>query len=216
LELSRRHGIKSFLIPATVPNRYRNALDLYFSHVAIAIPCKEDYIYIIDAAFYFTKPLKINLKVDSKKCIFLKNIQKDQMDKANFEMKMTIENKIFNQFQRIKGKTNYVKSFFENYPNDPWYYYLREIKNPDQTIGETFIKIKTNPFICMTKLKRNVVASSFYLIDLKDKNEIILKINNTDAKTFDKSHISDKDQNYLQKIFKGFINIQKLIKHIDI
>ena len=51
--LENNFNIKSFLIPATIPNKYKYSGYLEISHVAIAIPISSTKFYIADSAFYF-------------------------------------------------------------------------------------------------------------------------------------------------------------------
>ena len=50
------YDIKSFLIPASVPKRFAHEKYLDISHIALCIPYKS-YVYILDPAFYFMKPM---------------------------------------------------------------------------------------------------------------------------------------------------------------
>ena len=56
--LLKESNIKSYLIQATVPNRYKQPYYLDISHVALAV-IGNNKIYILDAAFYFDEPMRV-------------------------------------------------------------------------------------------------------------------------------------------------------------
>ena len=73
-ELLNTYKIKSFLIPATIPNKYKYSTYLDICHVALAIPKNSKEIFIADPAFYFLNPIKINIDSDDIPIVFSKNI----------------------------------------------------------------------------------------------------------------------------------------------
>ena len=55
--LKNRFGVTSYLIPASIPNKYKFPGYLEISHVVLAIPKNNTEIFIADPAFYFLNPI---------------------------------------------------------------------------------------------------------------------------------------------------------------
>ena len=163
--LFNKYNIISFLIPATIPNKYKTNGFLDISHVSLAVPLDETIIYVLDPAFYFFNPIKIDKLKMTCSTIFSKNIYKYE-ESENLKDYTTIDiinscpyisnqDIIFNKYQTIPKYTYYVKSYFIDDIDDYWYYFLTEIINPDEAISSFFIPIKKDPFITTTILDNN-------------------------------------------------------------
>ena len=59
-KLRSDHNINSTLIPATIPNRFKDPGYLDIAHVALYVPESRQRGYILDPAFYFKEPMEIN------------------------------------------------------------------------------------------------------------------------------------------------------------
>ena len=59
-KLRRDHNISSTLIPATIPNRFKDPGYLDIAHVALYVPESKQKGYILDPAFYFKEPMEIS------------------------------------------------------------------------------------------------------------------------------------------------------------
>jgi len=156
--LFKKYKIISFLIPATIPNKYTVKGYLDISHVALAIKFNENIIYIVDPAFYFLNPIKINKKNMTCSTIYCKDIYQNTTDIINSCPKRLNNDKIFNKYQTIPKYTYYAKSYYIQDKNDYWYYFLTEILNPDEAISSFFIPIKKYPFLVTTILDDNGVC----------------------------------------------------------
>lgn len=163
--LSNKYNIISFLIPATIPNKYKTTGFLDISHVSLAVPVDKNIIYVLDPAFYFFNPIKVDKLKMTCSIIFSKNIYKYEdsenlkdyttIDTINSCPSISLKDIIFNKYQTIPKYTYYVKSYFMDDTEDYWYYFLTEIINPDEAISSFFIPIKKDPFITTTILDNN-------------------------------------------------------------
>ena len=72
--LLEKYQIQSFLIPATIPDKYKFSTYLDICHVALAIPKNKKEVFITDPAFYFLNPIKINMDTKDIPVVFSKDI----------------------------------------------------------------------------------------------------------------------------------------------
>jgi hypothetical protein len=185
--LLERKGINSFLIPASIPNKYKFDGYLDISHVALAIPFNNGKFYVIDIAFYFLNPLEVNTKILNKPndIVFSKNIYLSEMTDTNLKNYKSIdmiesktlkhEKEKFNFYQTIP-KSNcgyYVQANYTTDPTDSWNYYLTEIVNPDEAITSFYINIRRKPFIATTVLDKNGICTMGYYITLNNIDKTI-------------------------------------------
>jgi len=192
--LKSTYNIDSYLIPATIPNKFYQKEYLKISHVALAIPKNNKKIYVVDLAFYFINPIKVRLYKEKDQTIFSKNIygiEKDTsidpklyttIDRITSRTKKTENNVIFNEYQNIPTNTIYTECFYNNDVNDKWSYYLREIINPDSAITNFFINILNRPFIVSTYLDSNNICHSDYYIRILASKYIEIKFRNEPSK----------------------------------
>ena len=201
--LLNNYSIKSYLIPATIPNKYKRKGYLDISHVALAIPKNSNEVYIADPAFYYLNPCKISLDKMNSSMVFAKSIYdaeysrdlKDYstIDKIITEPKLAKQDIMLNKYQTISKNTFIVESYYSNDKKDKWEYYLTNIINPDEAITSFFIPIQKDPFIMTTKLDDNgICTSSGYLkissngilkFSYDDKSNIIMPISQLDNLT---------------------------------
>lgn len=174
--LKENMNIISFLIPVTVPKIYRAEGMLEISHVALAIPINKNSIFIADIAFYFLEPILVNLKKTHNENISSINIH-DSIILAVESMNKKTNKKIdLNEYQSISKDTFYCECNYVVDPNDKWTYYIRQIINPDHSIGKFFLHIKNNPWITTTELDENGICRRHINMKIKaDKNIEIKK-----------------------------------------
>lgn len=204
------NGIKSYLIPASIPFMYKKPEYLYISHVALAIPKNKNQIYILDPAFYFFTPILYDMN-DINKPQLIDNINIYNNDKTNIISTNHImtRREIFNKYQSMPKYTFYTKCRFVNNLNDTWNYYLREIKNPDKAISTYFINCNKR-FITTTKFKNDGYCyMDIYLkIDKDFMNNDILTVT-VDNKPFFKGYpqnLTSQQVEFLNKKLGKFIN----------
>tara|TARA_Y100000741_G_scaffold352314_1_gene324258 strand:+ start:1683 stop:2561 length:879 start_codon:yes stop_codon:yes gene_type:complete len=155
-EYLKHNHIKSYLIPATIPNRYKREGYLDIAHVAVAVPYHNNIIWILDPAFYFTHPMKITLDDYKTYGHSMSDIYNSTIDDLNYQLEYHNHLQRFNEYQHMPRDTYRVKTALSNDIDDAWYYYLREIKNPDKAISSFFINLrKHEPFITLTKHDNN-------------------------------------------------------------
>ena len=111
--LLQKNNIKSYLIPATVPNIYKRKDLLQICHVALLIPINEYTFYIIDPSFYFLEPIIINLK-NNQKCnkIKSKDVYQDVIDDVEYHLKFP-QSYLLNSYQNINNSFA-CKCYFSN------------------------------------------------------------------------------------------------------
>ena len=148
----KQHGIKSFLIPASIPKSYSNPQYLTLSHVALAILTDENNALICDPAFYFTEPMMVNSNEFIPQQIISRNIYNSSPEPLNYLLQYSPNEMNFNQFQHIPQNTFFVKTNKTEFPDEKWNYHLAEILNPDEAISSFFMTAKQFPFItCLDK-----------------------------------------------------------------
>lgn len=151
--LKQNYNIDSVLIPASIPNMYKREGYLPISHVALSIPKNKNEAYIADPAFYFKEPFLYN-KNGNEGIIQSSNIYDDVFEELNFTSKMSEDDEILHQLQKIPKKTPYCECSKKTNPDDSWNYYLREVVDPDKSIGTFYINLQ-KPFISTTRLDSN-------------------------------------------------------------
>lgn len=167
------YGIKSILIPATVPNMFADPEYLEISHVALCIPY-ETYAYILDPAFYFMEPMKVYLSdIKTSQRINSYNIYSNNITPIDYTLNMNYGELTLNTYQTIPKDIFYLESSFVSEPSDKWYYYLVELTNPDEAITSFYISLKRLPFI--TAL--NPDYSMKLMVKFLDKNTLVVKEN---------------------------------------
>uniref|UniRef100_A0A6C0EJ41 Uncharacterized protein n=1 Tax=viral metagenome TaxID=1070528 RepID=A0A6C0EJ41_9ZZZZ len=223
LFLKEHYNIYSYLIPCTIPKKYKHSDYLDICHVALAIPLNKNCVYIVDPAFYFLNPIIVNLSTMSCTTVFSKSIY-DREKSSDLKTYSSIDivescpkkiekNTIFNKYQTIGKNTYYANSYFKNDPTDNWCYFLTEIINPDEAITSFFIHIKNNPFITTTYIDKQGVCTSEYFIKLtpgyieisKDAEDMerinVDEVTKTQINTIDK-----KIGGFLQDSLSNYIN----------
>ena len=224
LLLKEKYNIYSYLIPATIPNKYKHSGYLDISHVALAIPLNKNNIYIVDPAFYFLNPIVVNLSTLSCTTVFSKSIydRENNTDLKNYSSIDIIESCpkkiekdiIFNKYQTIEKNTYCANSYFKNDPSDSWCYFLTEIVNPDEAITSFFIHIKNDPFITTTYIDKNGVCTPNYFIKLTP-NHIEVSKNAGDKKIYSINSITSTELNNIgNKLEEPFIK-NNLSTYVD-
>lgn len=192
--LKRRYGIKSYLIPATIPNIYKLPTLLDICHVALAIPRTKSTVYVADVAFYFLRPIEIKLHYKTVSPIYSKEIYayepaqhvEDYVTLKQVQSKIFVlpERTTFNEWQHMPRYTRVCQCCYTENINDTWMYFLREVCNPDRAISTFFINSKKLPFICSTKHDHNGVCSADMYLKFEKYNNIHVTLNsNPNEKT---------------------------------
>lgn len=211
----KKQGIISYLIPATIPNKYRYGGYLEISHVALAIPKNKYQIYIADSAFYFLNPILLDTRTEDSQIVYSKSIYSYEGAK-NLEDYTTIDKMIvgkgflhndteLNQWQKLEAGTYFAECHYDNDSFDKWHYYLTEIINPDEAISTIFINIrKKTPFITTCFMDKQGVCKCRYYVRL---NSYTLKVEKymDNQQTYILENLSDDIINNLDKKLKRFL-----------
>ena len=172
----KKHHIKSTLIPASIPKAYQMPGFHHISHVALAIFLNHNKAYLCDPAFYFREPMFLDLNQKNKRNISAQDIYNGIPETLEYIIE-TQNPTTFNPFQKIDAQTYRVHTNKQDDPTDTWDYYLAEIVNPDESIGNTFLNTKKYPFItCINPhydLETHIRFSDSHNLSIKH-NEILL------------------------------------------
>ena len=159
----QKQNIKSYIVPATVPNKYKLENMPPYAHVALAIPLSKTKVILVDQAFYFMKPLIIDLsqpKTTMSSVIPSKNVYNGKIESIGV---VSLKNK--------NKREPEVHCAYSHDPQDSWKYVLTEILNPDASIGTPYLNIKQHPFTCILD---NDVNMSLYIE--RNDNHIRIKL----------------------------------------
>lgn len=214
--LKDKYNLDSYLIPATIPNKYKHPKYLDISHVGLAIPKSKSEFYIADSAFYFLNPILVKVNdLKSKQLVFSKNIYSHEPSKVltNYSTIEKIisqtfkytEKKIFNEYQCIPKNTYYSECYYNDDLLDKWKYFLIEICNPDEAISTFFINIKKkDPFITTCFGDKNGICKQRYYISFR-YNTIRIQEYANKSKIINLDNIDENEIKYLEKkLFKYF------------
>ena len=214
--LWKNYRIKSFLIPATIPNMYKLPGLLEISHVALAIPKNKSTVFIADAAFYFLNPITFSLKnKDLSPLVFSKKIYTHEpstnvdeyktIEKVQSKRVVTTERTVYNEYQSIPKNTTICECSYITNPEDTWRYILREVTNPDRAISTFFLNVKKRPFICSTKNDCNSVCIADTHVRLMPNNKVNVSYESGVPQEYGKEDINDVVRNDFKKRLEKFI-----------
>ena len=173
-KLLRKHNIKSNLVPATIPKMYYMPDFLDVSHVAVLILKSDNEAYLIDPAFYFLKPMKININDGENRGISWQNVYRGEEEDLTYNIKHLTEDLKYNDYQTIPENTYMVETFRTDDTSDKWRYYLTEVKNPDNAISS--FNLTSKKFFMFNEID---------FLSLKNKNAIVYDVKNF----IDKNHV---------------------------
>ena len=210
----KKHNIKSYLIPATIPKMYNSSDLLYVSHVALIIFVNENKAYIVDPAFYFLQPMKIDVNNKNIDTIKWKNIYQGIEEDLKYKLNYVDEKYTCNKYQYIPKDIYYVETYENEY--DKWFYFLIEVINPDKAISSFHLTSKKYPFLA--ELDNNLNLKLY--IKFTDKENIKIKYNNELIYTGYVNKIPDYISNLIHSdliymLGKNYNNFFKLPENID-
>ena len=210
----KKHNIKSYLIPATIPKMYNSSDLLYVSHVALIIFVNENKAYIVDPAFYFLKPMKIDVNNKNIHTIKWKNIYQGIEEDLKYKLNYVDEKYTYNKYQYIPKDIYSVETYENEY--DKWFYFLIEVINPDKAISSFHLTSKKYPFLA--ELDNNLNLKLY--IKFTDKENIKIKYNNEIIYTGYVNEIPDDISNLIHTdliymLGKNYNNFFKLPENID-
>ena len=175
--LKNNFNIDSYIIGASVPEQFKVDNTPHMCHCAVLIPKSEYEFFIIDGAFYFIEPMYCNLNNNNLKSINCSDIYNHKIFKIEYIIK-NIENEILDEkySQILLPNSLCVSCNFDNDRSQQWNYYLNNVINPDESIGNYFLQSKSLPFILYTEYDtiNNIVKLSYKLY-LNEEGKIIIK-----------------------------------------
>jgi hypothetical protein len=178
-QLHKRYGVRSHLVPATVPSHIHIERYLDICHVSLIIPINASSYYLIDPAFYFLEPILIRTKSPksmSRLCPAVRsvNIYDNVIDTIHPTLKEYDARHKLNHYQAMPKGTQYCECYYNTKSDDTWKYYLREIVNPDQAITTFFITIRKDPFFVSTKVE-NGTCTKDIIVRTYDGDHVSIK-----------------------------------------
>ena len=199
--LEKNFKIKSYIIGASVPSIFKVEGTPHICHCAVVIPIDLYQFYIIDGALYFLEPMFCDLRDNQLRYIYNSNCHNHERTKIMYQIQTCETNVLDNQFNQILPEMSLcVQATFVDLPNETWNYYLSEIKNPDNNIGLSFLRLKNDPFLMYTKLEDNIVKMK-YKIDFDTINNVLIIKEYPQRNIIYKGNTYDKDKT-LQKVFQ--------------
>jgi hypothetical protein len=184
--LRTNFGISSYIIGASVPDWFKVENTPYICHCALCIPLGYDYVAIMDGAFYMKEPIVVKLGDPSFKDNMSTLVPcSDIYTKGEMNIEYRVETGKENQFMMIED-INYTTEnrnklenchrihckFEGSMPQQTWEYFLIEVKNPDESIGQYFLREKPLPFMLYTEFEpcsfQNNLKYKVYVDDTGD------------------------------------------------
>ena len=197
--LKNNYGLRSYIVPASVPSIYRVANTPDLCHVSLLIPLSPHSFYIIDPAFYFMEPVLCDLTNPIVRDIDTMNIHTKEVEPIKTQLVNAHSDGLIPQSLGCK-------CWFEKAPDDPWFYYTNEVLDPDESIGCHFIRNKPEPFLCKTRVLPNGEIYKDYHLKMENNNLIIIK-NHVEIYNGPINKIPKKLEHEIHtKLFKYFSN----------
>lgn len=173
ITFEKSYNIKSYIVPASVPESFKLQNQNLISHVALVIPTGSFSFILLDPAFLMVDLMECDLKNNVKQQARYSNIYSEVNERFTYILKTTscpyvLPNSLGCECQSI------------NNPSDIWMYFLNEIRNPDKTIGSHYLKLKNEPFIISYYYDSNIdqIFMKFLLKILDEGKQIQIKERN--------------------------------------
>lgn len=199
LYLDKNFNMKSFIIGASVPSIFKVPGTPHICHCAVVIPISLHEFYILDCALYFLKPMYCSLKDNRMREIYNSNCHNHENTKIQYQISTCRTcNLDTNYHQVVPNKTICVNATFVDTPGETWNYYLTELKNPDATIGHSFLTHKNDPFLMFTKLEDNIVKMKYKIVY---ENDVLTIKKYPERKIIYEGNTLDNNET-LKKVFK--------------
>ena len=174
--LKNNFNIDSYIIGASVPEQYKVQNTPHICHCAVLVPKSEHEFFIIDGAFYFLEPMYCNLNNNKGRSIHYSNIYNHNKLKINYKIENVDNEALDEQYEQILLHNSLcIACNFEDDKSQKWNYYLNDVGNPDESIGNYFLHSKHLPFILFTEydIINNIVKLSYKLFLNEDGNIVI-------------------------------------------
>jgi hypothetical protein len=206
--LQANHNIKSYMIPASVPNSCKTAGTPHLTHCAILIPLSHHKFCIIDTALYFLEPMYCDLKENIQRTIKMSDVYQHDVRNVNYITSRCNECHLDTNYNQVLKKNSLcVSCYFENDESEQWKYYLNEIVNPDNNIVHAYLKYKKEPFLMYTEMVNNIPALKYKLKVQSDGTIVVKKypedeiVFNGHSGQFDQTKIKGEMRKYLSNDF---------------
>ena len=207
--LEANHNVQSVIIPASVPPLYKVEGTPHMCHCALLIPLNAHDFYVVDGALYFLEPMFCSLQKNKTRQIHNCNVHRHEKTTIQYEMKPCFRSQYDIDYnQTLPDDCLRVSTHFEDEPFQDWDYYLIELMNPDETIGQAFLLHKNEPFIMYTQMEDDMVKMKYKMYMENDKmciksypegNQIY------SGNTYDSNEIYQKTIEEMKRYFDDYI-----------
>ena len=202
--LWKNYKVKSYIIPASVPEMYRVKGTKHLSHVSLCIPFCTTCFYVIDPAFHFMEPIVCDTMSKIEGAIMAYNIHDDIREDIFIKWENVRIDKLI-MIKKIFPNSYCVKCAYANFPDKEWHYYINEVLNPDEAIGKIYISLKPEPFITITKFDfRNNKPLLVYTIKVKDDGT--MNIHNKEEEINTNMYDDEKTRDILFKKYSKYFS----------
>lgn len=176
-QLKQDKNIDSYLIPATIPNRFFRPGYLHISHVALAIPYTTTKLFIVDPAFYFLEPISISItKNQYNDAIISSDIYNNSVESIYSKTYKLTKKTVFNKYQSLPANTIVCECYYDKYPNDVWSYFIRKVVDPDYAISTFFINTRKERFITTTSVDDYGKCKKMVDLRIDDNNNLSVTV----------------------------------------
>ena len=221
----KQNNIKSYLIPATLPDNLKYPEYLTIAHTAIAVPSHNNIIWILDPGLYLIHPIKIIIPQASHhqtthqtthhqtthQTTERYNIFNNNIELVDYFTEYVSNQQKLNKYQQLPKQTyNIIFTSKESI----WKYYLREIINPDKAITSFLIntQISRKPQIIIINRLQNSIQCEL-MINIT-ANTILIKYYNKVIYNNKIANLSNKLIHHLSKRLNPYFN-NRFIYYLD-
>ena len=174
--LSSNYGIKSHIIPASVPDAYKVEGTQHLCHVSLLIPFSLNEFYIFDPAFNNLSCMYCDCNNNMTRKISCSDIYTYQTFDIDYSLEICDNLQVDDSVNHVLlPKTISCSCCFTQEQKQKWNYYLVEVLNPDEAIGISFLRAKPQPFMLYTiyDSKANIVKL-LYKLRLHEGGKLVI------------------------------------------
>lgn len=200
--LLSNHGIKSHIIPASVPDAYKVEGTQHLCHVSLLIPLSLNEFYIFDPAFNNLSCMYCDCNNNRKRKISCCDIYNHTTFDIDYSLEICDNLHVDDAVNHVLlPKTISCSCCFTLEQNQKWNYYLVEVLNPDEAIGISFLKAKPQPFMLYTIYdeKANIVKM-LYKLKLNEDGKLIITEYPSKKEIYSAEYDPDSDE--FKSLFK--------------
>ena len=202
----KQRGYSSYLIPASVPKKYRmhDYSEFPICHVAVCVVIDSFKRYILDPAFYFVSPLEVKLgaRTDNIDIYNKESYNQHAPTLKTLVCREIKKESVQNKSRKIEYDVARV-SYDDHTAGEMWDYHLVNILNPDSSIGLKYLHMKKEAFLCI--MGKNMVMKC--MVKQKIPGGVTL-MENGEYNTYEGVNAIPKE---VKKRFEDFYGMKKYL-----